>query len=204
MRPVPYPGRGPFSARTGCLTAVILLFLCRADSALALDMEFYTYNGFGPVTQAFRKLALIFSDGGFVGLFFTATVLGILFAAMAFTVRMATGARIVPLVWAMPVLLGVVLYLGLFVPKGNITVYDPVLNRFDTIGGIPNGVVATAGILNKIERGLVEIIDTAGVPGARYQEAAGGIGFSTLKAAMNAGPKDAFARESMARYFQDC
>ncbi|MFZ5759843.1 MAG: conjugal transfer protein TraG N-terminal domain-containing protein [Thermodesulfobacteriota bacterium] len=204
MRPVPHPCRGPFSARTGCIAAVILLFLCRADSALALDMEFYTYNGFGPVTQAFRKLALIFSDAGYVGLFFTATVLGILFAAMAFMVKMATGARIVPLVWAMPVLLGVVLYLGLFVPKGNITVYDPVLNRFDTIGGIPNGVVATAGILNKIERGLVEIIDTAGVPGARYQEAAGGIGFSTLKAAMNAGHKDAFARESMARYFQDC
>ncbi|MEW6290784.1 MAG: conjugal transfer protein TraG N-terminal domain-containing protein [Thermodesulfobacteriota bacterium] len=204
MRPVPYPGRGPFSARPVCLAAAALLFLCRADSALALDMEFYTYNGFGPVTQAFRKLALIFSDAGYVGLFFTATVLGILFAAMAFMVKMATGARIVPLVWAMPVLLGVVLYLGLFVPKGNITVYDPVLNRFDTIGGIPNGVVATAGILNKIERGLVEIIDTAGVPGARYQEAAGGIGFSTLKAAMNAGPKDAFARESMARYFQDC
>ncbi|MBU0967615.1 MAG: conjugal transfer protein TraG N-terminal domain-containing protein [Proteobacteria bacterium] len=204
MRPVPYPGRGPFFTKTACLAAAALLFLCRADSALALDMEFYTYNGFGPVTQAFRKLALIFSDAGYVGLFFTATVLGILFAAMAFMIKMATGARIVPLVWAMPVLLGVVLYLGLFVPKGNITVYDPVLNRFDTIGGIPNGVVATAGILNKIERGLVEIIDTAGVPGARYQEAAGGIGFSTLKAAMNAGPKDAFARESMARYFQDC
>ncbi|MBU0908017.1 MAG: conjugal transfer protein TraG N-terminal domain-containing protein, partial [Proteobacteria bacterium] len=204
MRLVPYPCRGPFFARIGCIVAFILLSLCQADSALALDMEFYTYNGFGPVTQAFRKLALIFSDAGYVGLFFTATVLGILFAAMAFMIKMATGARIVPLVWAMPVLLGVVLYLGLFVPKGNITVYDPVLNRFDTIGGIPNGVVATAGILNKIERGLVEIIDTAGVPGARYQEAAGGIGFSTLKAAMNAGPKDAFARESMARYFQDC
>ncbi|MDA8160111.1 MAG: conjugal transfer protein TraG N-terminal domain-containing protein, partial [Desulfobacteraceae bacterium] len=148
-------------------TASALIVLCLADSARALDMEFYTYNGFGPVSQAFRKLALIFSDAGYLGLFFTATVLGIVFAAMAFTVKMATGARLVPLVWAMPVFLGVLLYLGLFVPKGAITVYDPVLNRFDTIGGIPDGVVATAGILNKIERGLVEIIDTAAVPGAR-------------------------------------
>jgi len=183
---------------------IVFILFCLADNALALDMEFYTYNGFGPVTQAFRKLALIFSDGGYLGLFFTATVLGILFGSIAFTVKMATGTRIVPLVWAMPVILGVVIYLGMFVPKGNITVYDPVLNRFDTIGGIPNGVVLTAGVLNKIERGLVDIIDTAAVPGAKYREAAGGIGFTALKAAMTAGPKDSYVKESMASYFKDC
>jgi len=192
---------GPTAALT---VALIIMIFCVADSAWALDMEFYTYNGFGPVSQAFRKLALIFADGGYLCLFFTAAVLGILCGAMAFTVKMATGARLVPLVWAMPVLLGVVLYLGLFVPKGKITVYDPVLNRFDAIGGIPNGVVAVAGILNKIERGLVEIIDTAALPGAGYQETAGGIGFTTLKAAMSAGPKDAYAWQSMAAYFKDC
>lgn len=193
-----------WATKTTLVAMVVILIFCLADTAWALDMEFYTYNGFGPVSQAFRKLALIFSDGGYLGLFFTAAVLGIIFGAMAFTVKMATGARIVPLVWAMPVLFGVVLYLGLFVPKGRITVYDPVLNRFDTIGGIPNGVVATAGILNKIERGLVEIIDTAAVPGAKYQEAAGGIGFTALKATMAVGPKDAHARQSMASYFKDC
>ena len=196
-------GRHCFSKIAVSVT-VAFFFLSLADTACALDMEFYTYNGFGPVSQAFRKLALIFSDGGYLGLFFTAAVLGIVFGAMAFTVKMATGARIVPLVWAAPVLFGVVLYLGLFVPKGAITVFDPVLNRFDTIGGIPNGVVATAGILNKIERGLVDIIDTAAVPGAKYQEAAGGIGFTALKAAMAAGPKDAYAKQSMATYFKDC
>jgi len=204
MRFFVYQYRRLYPARIGISAASVLLFLCLTDSAQALDMEFYTYNGFGPVSQAFRKLALIFSDAGYLGLFFTVTVLGIVFAGMAFTVKMATGARIVPLVWAMPVFLGVVIYLGLFVPKGAITVYDPVLNRFDTIGGIPNGVVATAGILNKIERGLVEIIDTAAVPGSRYQETAGGIGFSTLKAAISAGPKDGYAKESMARYVKDC
>jgi len=196
-----FRGLGPAAALT---VALIVMVICVPDTAWALDMEFYTYNGFGPVSQAFRKLALIFADGGYLGLFFTAAVLGILCGAMAFTVKMATGARIVPLVWAMPVLLGVVLYLGLFVPKGKITIYDPVLNRFDAIGGIPNGVVAVAGILNKIERGLVEIIDTAALPGAGYREMAGGIGFTALKAAMSASTKDAYARQSMAAYFRDC
>ena len=188
--------------RVAMLVAVFLLI--SAQTALALDMEFYTYNGFGPVSQAFSQLALIFADNGYLGLFFTVTVLGIVAGGTAFVAKMATGVRLVPLVWASPILAGVVIYLALFVPKGNITVYDPVLNRFETIGGIPDGVVATAGLLNKNERGLVEIIDTAAVPGARYQETAGGIGFTALKAAIIAGPKNAYARESMARYFKDC
>lgn len=204
MRSSHVPGAGPTFSRLLLAATTLFLVFSLADTAWALDMEFYTYNGFGPVSQAFRKLALIFSDGGYLGLYFTAAVLGIVFGAMAFTVKMATGARLVPLVWTIPILFGVLLYLGLFVPKGSITVYDPVLNRFDTIGGIPNGVVATAGILNKIERGLVDIIDTAAVPGARYREAAGGIGFTAIKAAMTAGPKDAYARQSMAGYFKDC
>ena len=42
-------------------------------------------------------------------------------------------------------------------------------------GGIPDGVVAVAGILNKIERGLVEIGDPL-----NYQTQAGGKGFPGL------------------------
>ncbi len=185
------------------LVPVFLLGL--EQNALALDMEFYTCNGFGPVSQAFQKIALIFSDGGYIGLFFTVTVLGIMAAGMAFTAKAMTGAKTDVLAWGWPVLFGVVLYLGLFVPKGSITVYDPVLNRFQTIGGIPNAVVFTAGVLNKIERGLVEIIDTAGIPGAKYQEAAGGIGFTAIKEAMQGRSiKNSLMEQSTAKYIEDC
>ncbi|BCO09276.1 hypothetical protein GF1_16520 [Desulfolithobacter dissulfuricans] len=186
------------------MLATLLMLLIQADPALALHMEFYTYGGFGPVTQAFRKIALIFTDSAYLGLFFTVVVLGIVAAASAWTVKMATGVKIVPLVWAAPVLIGVVIYLGLFVPKGSLTVYDPVLNRFETIGNIPNSIVFTAGTLNTIERGLVEIIDTAGIPGAKYQENAGGIGFNALKAAGWTDLKNDYAKASMARYIRDC
>lgn len=40
----------------------------------------------------------------------------------------------------------------------NITVYDPTLNRFQTIGGIPDAVVFTAGVLNKIEEGWLRLL----------------------------------------------
>ncbi|OGR07558.1 MAG: hypothetical protein A2511_09975 [Deltaproteobacteria bacterium RIFOXYD12_FULL_50_9] len=179
-------------------------FFVWAQSAFAMDAEFYTYNGFGPVAQAFTKISLIFADGGYQGLFFSIIILGIVAAFFSFMLKSATGARLMPLSWVYPILGGVMIYLALFVPKGNITVYDPVLNRFQTIGGIPNGVVFTAGILNKIERGLVDIIDTAGVPGSKYQEGAGGIGFTALKEAMNASVKNNYLQQSLAQYMEDC
>lgn len=106
----------------------VCFFLFLATPALALDMEYYTYGGFNPIMQAFNKIALIFSDSDYQGLLFVVTVLGILAAVGAWLARAATGARVIPLVWAVPVLFGAVMYLALFVPKGNITVYDPVLN----------------------------------------------------------------------------
>ena len=175
-----------------------------AAPALALDMEYYTYGGFNPVTQAFTRIALIFSDSSYQGLLFVIMVLGLIAAMTAWLMKAATGMRVIPLVWAVPVFTGAVVYLALFVPKGNITVYDPVLNRFQTIGGIPDGVVFTAGFLNKIEKGLIDIIDTAAAPGASYQNTAGGIGFKALESVKGSSPKDNYARTSMIRYVKDC
>ena len=176
----------------------------QAAPALALDMEYYTYGGFNPITQAFTKIALIFSDSGYQGLLFVVTALGLLAAAAAWMARAATGARVIPLVWAVPVLFGAVMYLALFVPKGNITVYDPVLNRFQTIGEVPDAIVFTAGFLNKIEKGMVDIIDTAAAPDAQYQTTAGGIGFKALESIKGSAPKDNYVRTSMIRYIKDC
>ncbi len=176
----------------------------QAAPALALDMEYYTYGGFNPITQAFNKIALIFSDSGYQGLLFVVTALGFLAAAAAWLARAATGAKVIPLVWAVPVLFGAVMYLALFVPKGNITVYDPVLNRFQTIGGVPDAIVFTAGFLNKIEKGMVDIIDTAAAPDAQYQSTAGGIGFKALESVKGSAPKDNYVRISMIRYIKDC
>ncbi len=178
--------------------------MLHAAPVFALDMEYYTYGGFNPVTQAFTKIALIFSDSGYQGLLFVVTVLGLLAAAIAWMARAATGARIIPLIWAAPVIFGAVLYLALFVPKGNITVYDPVINRFQTIGQIPDAIVFTAGFLNKIEKGIVDIIDTAAAPDAEYRNTAGGIGFKALKAVTGSLPKNNYVRTSMIRYVSDC
>lgn len=183
---------------------ILFLLLLVAEPAYALDMEFYTYGGFMPVSEAFTKIALIFSDASYQGLLFVIAVLGLLAGVMAFLFKAATGARVVPLVWAVPILTGIVFYLAVFVPKGNITVYDAVLNRFQTIGGIPDAIVLTAGFLNKVEKGMVDIIDTAGAPNRQYQRTAGGIGFKGFEAIRGSSPKDTFAKTSMVRYVKDC
>ena len=120
----------------------VCFFLLLASPALALDMEYYTYGGFNPITQAFTKIALIFSDSGYQGLLFVVTALGLLAGAAAWIARAATGAKVIPLVWAVPVLFGAVMYLALFVPKGNITVYDPVVK----VGGLLHFMLPESGL----------------------------------------------------------
>ena len=93
------------------------LFPLLAAPAMALDMEYYTYGGFNPITQAFTKIALIFSDSGYQGLLFVIMVLGLIAGVTAWLARAATGARVIPMVWTVPVFFGAILYLALFVPR---------------------------------------------------------------------------------------
>jgi conjugal transfer mating pair stabilization protein TraG len=190
--------------KTAPLFLAITSCLLLADTALALNMEFYTYGGFNPIVQAFNKIALIFSDANYVSLLTVLTIIGIVSGGISWLATAATGTKIIPLAWLIPVVCGAVLYLGLFIPKGNITVYDPVLNRFQTIGSIPDAIVLAAGSLNKIERGVVDIIDTSAAPNAGYSQTAGGTGFKALEAIKDSSPKDNYARTSMIRYIKDC
>ena len=170
---------------------------------MAIDMEFYTYGGFNPVVQAFTKVALIFGDNAYKGLLVVVTVLGVVAAAVGMIAKATVGGRI-SLTWPIPVLAGMVIYIALFIPTGNITIYDPVLNRFQIVPNVPDAIVATAGTLNKLEKGLVDIINTASVPNAQYLDTAGGKGFKVLEAIRGSSPKDNHARTSMIRYIRDC
>jgi conjugal transfer mating pair stabilization protein TraG len=184
-----------------------LFIMASAVHAHALDMEFYTYGGFEPVTNAFLKIALIFSDANYRGLFYTVIVIGMLFGGIATFSAIARGARTSPLAWAIPVILGVLIFFALIIPRGNITVYDPVVNRFQVIGGVPDGIIAVAGTLNLIERGLIDIIYTSATPYShRYQDFAGGIGFNVLlkSTGFPLKPPNQYMDKSLRNYMNDC
>ena len=162
---------------TVALLSMILLLV--PSLAFAVDMEFYTYGGFEAVVDAFTQLTMIFGDSAYQTLYYTVVVCGIAGGATVTYVKLVSGMNTNILGWAPIAALGIVIYLGLFVPKGNLTIYDPVYNRFQTVPNVPNGVVIIAGTMNAIERALVDIVSNSASPTA-YQTQAGGKGFLGL------------------------
>ena len=186
---------------TSIACAMIVLW---TNPAWALSMEYYTYGGFDPVMQAFNRIALIFSDANYIGLYSAFTALGIAGGAIGALNSIATTGRLFHFGWIIQLIAGVVILSGLIIPRGNITIYDPVLNRFQTLGNIPNGIVAVAGTLNLIERGIVDIVDTSSISPSKYSNAAGGLGFKILKSVQDSHPHDSYLRNSLIRYTKDC
>lgn len=177
-----------------------------APEAHALDMEFHTYGGFEAVRLAFQRTALVFSDAGYQALFFVIITMGIFFGAASTYFRLLSGqGRGGALAWAWPVGLGVSLYLALVIPKGNIHIYDPVLNRQAQVTNVPNGLVAIAGVLNRVERGLIEILETSGGP-ETYLRSGGSVGISLLYnvAAQGRPTTNPDLFRSADRYVEDC
>lgn len=184
------------------LTALLVLI---PTMALALDMEFYVWGGHDAVVNAFGKLALIFGDNAYKSLYFVVITAGLFFGGVTVFAKSLGTANGSVMTWIVPTLIGVMVYLALVVPKGTIHVYDPVFNKNQAVGGIPDGVVAVAGILNKIERGLVDIVTTAGDP-LNYQTQAGGKGFLGLAqlTSIPLSAVDSNLDASMRRYVKDC
>ncbi len=184
---------------------VMILLAAVPAPAWALDMEYYTYGGFSAIVLSFQKISLIFSDAGYNALIYVVVILGIFLGVVLVLMSAATGKKAYFLSWVPPILLGVGIYLALIVPKGSLTVYDPLKNRFQTVSGVPNGIVMVAGVLNKIEKGFVDIIDTSGnVQG--FQRTGGGLGFNMLLIATQGGfgTGDTNIDASLRRYTKDC
>ena len=150
-----------------------------AKAAFALDMEYYTYGGFEQIVGAFSKIALIFSDSGFKAAIFVAMVIGILFGGIALVMR-AVGGRFSTLSWGVPLMAGYLVYAAMIVPQGNLYIYDPVANRNQAVGGIPDGIVFVAGTMNTIERFVVDTIYTTSTDPMSYQNDAGGRAFNLM------------------------
>ena len=106
--------------------------------ASALDMEYYTYNGFDAIAPAFQKIALIFGDSGYSALLFCVLVAAFLFGVLAMVMR-GVGGRFSPAAWVAPVAIGFVIYAAMIIPKGTLHIYDPVKNRNQRLGASPTG-----------------------------------------------------------------
>ncbi len=142
--------------------------------------EYYTYGGFDSVVSAWQKCALIFSDSNYNGLFFPIVMIGAFIAITAVYTKGLMGHYATIGSWAVPTMLGILIYLALILPKDSLMIYDPVLNQGPVeVSGIPTGISVFAGGMNEIQVGLTDIIDTSADP-VGYQQNAGGMGFNIL------------------------
>lgn len=180
--------------------AVCLMLI--AGPALALDTDFYTYNGFSETVAAFRRLALMLSDNRFLVFAAIFAIAGVLFGALATGYKGLTGEQVNPVAFAIPVLVGLALFKGAVMPTGTVHVYDPVRNAYEPVGGVPNLIVLIAGALNKFERGMIEVADTASAN--PYSDAAGAINFALIKAATSSEVKDWYLQQSLVNYYMTC
>jgi len=182
--------------------AVLVLF---PVSAFALDGEFYTYGGFDAVVSGFQRIALIFSDGGYRALLYSVVVLGLLLGVINVLVRAGTGARVSPFGWLVPIFIGCLVYLGMVVPTGTMHVYSTKTNRYMAVPGVPVGVIMVSHVLNSIEQGLVEIIETSSDPKS-YTYQAGGTGYMGLLKLVGRSviPDDTYLMDNINTYIDTC
>ena len=127
----------------------------------AVDMEFYTYNAFEETVAAFQRVSLVLQSPSFTVFVLVFAVAGILVGGLVVGARGMQGRTVNPIAYLIPVVVGVALFRAFVWPTGTLFVYDPVRNATQAVGDVPDAVVLMAGTLNKIERGVVEIIETA-------------------------------------------
>ena len=182
--------------------ALLLAALLLPEVAGALELDFYTYNGFDETVSAFKRLALIISDDGFLVFVLVFTAIGVTFAALKAGYDGFMGGQINPTALFLPTIFGVAVFKGLVLSTGTMHVYDPVRNAYAPVAGVPDLIVILAGTLSKIERGMVEVTNTASA--SPYADTAGGISFSMIKAAMDTDINDRYLTKSIIEYYHYC
>ncbi|MDH5543694.1 MAG: conjugal transfer protein TraG N-terminal domain-containing protein [Nitrospinota bacterium] len=188
------------------LILAIALVLAIPETADAYDIEYITYGGYD-IHKAFQRAALIFSDVSYVGLAAGACLMVMVIgSSAAYIEQFLSGQGKGGFAsWAVPVLVGVMLFSGLVIPKGTITVRDEISNQDIIVGGVPDIITLIAGIFNKLEVAMIKMAVTAADP-IPYDQYPGKTGFKILQAIgggrMTA--NDTLLDYSLKNYINDC
>jgi hypothetical protein len=176
--------------------------LAAAPAAHALEMEFYTYNAFEETVAGFQRVALVLQDPAFLVFALVFAVLGTLVSLLTAAAKGVMGQQINPVSVLIPAIIGIAIFRGLIIPTGTIHIYDPVRNAYQPVGDVPDAVILVAGVLNKIERGVVEIVETASADPAA--ERSGSLRYSLVLNALTSKRQDTYFERNSSIYFTEC
>ncbi|MCX7070045.1 MAG: conjugal transfer protein TraG N-terminal domain-containing protein [Gammaproteobacteria bacterium] len=180
----------------------LLALLTAPGVSFALETDFYTYNGFDETVAAFTRLGLMLSDNHFLVFATIFAIAGAVLGALSTAYRGISGDQVNPVGFLIPIALGLAVFKAFVMSTGTVHIYDPVRNAYQPVGGVPDIIVAVAGGLNKLERGIIEIADTASAN--PYSDSAGAISFALIKAAVSASVNDWYLKQSLVNYYTAC
>jgi conjugal transfer mating pair stabilization protein TraG len=156
-------------------TLLAFLGMVIATPAWAVDASYHTWDGFSETVDAFRIVALIFSDPRYETLVVIIAVVGIGLGAVLAGIR---GSGMGLVAFGFQMLVGIGLFAGMIATTGTVHVYDRVRNAYQPVGGVPNLIVLVAGVTNLMERALAETIDdNTSDPNAKLEFGSGGHSF---------------------------
>tara|TARA_A200000159_G_scaffold106585_1_gene99273 strand:+ start:28379 stop:31756 length:3378 start_codon:yes stop_codon:yes gene_type:complete len=138
---------------------IALLLSSFCYPALAIDLDFYVYGDFDATVGAFRRAALIFADTDYAGLVFIVSVFGLFSGGVSLFwngLFKGTDARRI-LGYVFYPFMGIALYVTAVMNTGTMHIYDETQNKYEAVGGVPDGIVLLAGAFNKYERIVSEV-----------------------------------------------
>lgn len=180
----------------------LLVLVVLPGTAAAADMDYYTYNAFEETVAAFQRVALVLRDPAFAVFVMVFAVAGVLIGGLLVGVKGMKGQPVNPVGFLIPALIGVALFRAFIWPTGTLFVYDPVRNDTTAVGDVPDAVVIMAGLLNKVERGVREIVETASADPAA--ERSGALRYSLVLNALNARGTNLSLERNLVNYYMDC
>ncbi len=183
---------------------LLLVIIFCVSNAFADDYEYITHGGYDAAVEAWRRVSLLFGRSNFISLFATAFIAGFLFLFIGTLLRTAFGMKISPHIYLPYLIIGGFAYLALIVPKDRLIIYDETLNRGPiTIDNVPRILAFTAGNLNKIERGILELIGTTSSPVENYRYNPAGLSINAL-GSLNGKQVPGYVYQSIYNFVKDC
>jgi len=178
--------------------------LLSTSPVFANTWEYVTHGGYDAAVEAWKRVALIFSHSGYAGLFTVGVVVGLFAILAGMVMKAAFGLRINVYSFLPYYLTATVVFLAFILPKDKLVIYDETLNRGPyEVDGVPRLVATIAGVINKTENAMIEVLATSGDPVQDYRYNPAGISFHAL-GSINTKQIPGYVYTSLYNYYEDC
>lgn len=176
-----------------------------------MNFEFITHGGFELVVEAWLFLSNFFNNPDTSGLIATIFIAAGVFSAIAGPLAGMIGGRADLSTYTRFLLVGTTLWYLLISGSAQITIYDDVKNKTQTIGSIPPGLAAMAGFASSMRTGLEHVIENVASPPVPLADEGYGLGMKMLQESRDGVMQSALAAQvpeavyrSASNYASEC